>query len=64
MTLLKYFLFVSNWHSLYIRVEKHGLLRFYFYVSPTKPSVKLKNITRNKGHLRLSKSYDPTNPER
>ena len=36
---------------------------FIFHLSPTKPSVKLKMITRNQSRLGSSESYDPTNPE-
>ena len=39
-TLLRYFLFRSNWHFLYIRVEKLGLLGFIFHIGPTEPFVK------------------------
>jgi len=63
-TLLGYFLSGSNWHSLYIRVEKLGLLGFIFHLGPMEPSVKLKKIKRNQGRLGLSESYDPTNLER
>ena len=37
---------------------------FIFHLGSTEPSVKLKKITRNQGHLGLSESYDPTDPER
>ena len=37
---------------------------FIFHLDPTKPSVKLKKITRNQGRLRSSESYDPTDLER
>ena len=33
---------------------------FIFHLGSTEPSVKLKKITRNQGHLGLSESYDPT----
>ena len=36
---------------------------FIFHLSPTKFFVKLKKITRNKGHLGLLESYDPTDPK-
>ena len=38
-------------------------LDFIFHLGPTKPSVKLKMITRNQSRLGSSESYDPTNPE-
>ena len=37
---------------------------FIFHLDPTKPSIKLKKITRNQDRLGLSESYDPTDLER
>jgi len=33
-------------------------------LSPTKPSIKLKKITKNQNHLGSLESYDPTDLER
>ena len=37
---------------------------FIFHLRPTEPSIKLKNFTRNQGHLGWSEPYNPTDPER
>jgi len=37
---------------------------FIFHLGQTKPSVKVKKITRNQCCLKSSESYDPIDPER
>ena len=63
-TLLGYLLFEFNWHSLYIRVEKLGLLGFYFSFRSIWVFCQVKkDYKKNQGHLGLSESYNPTDPE-
>ena len=64
-TLLGYFFYLGP-TSILFTLEWKNLVYwdFIFQLGPTKPSVRLKMITRNQGRLGSSKLYNPTNPER
>ena len=64
-TLLGYFFYLGP-TSILFTLEWKNLVYwgFIFHLGPMEPSVKLKKIKRNQGCLGLSKSNDPTNPER